>query len=297
MENPRITLIVNPKYEGNTALMAFLRTLPDTFADGGTVLWNKRNQIRRFVITNGNEKAGNEADTGETSADRGGSITLVVKKYKHPNVFLKIGALFSQTKAEKAYRNGMELIRRGFLTPEPVACLEIMGTVFIKEDYLVTLNTDWRPIADALERPDWNKSLASDFGRFAARLHQHGILHNDLNKTNVLYNVGTDFQLIDNNRMRFLPPVSKPADKAQAPPQKYQMPSDKACMENLTRFTGNLALFSFVAEAYARARGLDADLWSRRALRQKRRHDRRWHLKKALAHPIRTLKRQRNNRL
>lgn len=66
-------------------------------------------------------------------------------------------------------------------------------------------------------------------------------------------------------------------------------------MENLTRFTGNLALFSFVAEAYARARGLDADLWLPRALRQKRRHDRRWHLKKALAHPIRTLKRLRNN--
>lgn len=271
----KMRLIVNPKYEGNTALMRFLRALPAEFDSTGSVLWNKRNQIRRFVIT---------------------SLTLVVKKYKRPNVFQKIGALFSHTKAEKAYRNGLELIRRGFLTPEPVACLEIRGAVFIKEAYLVTLNTDWPPIANELDRPDWNKSLATAFAQFAARLHQQGVLHNDLNKTNVLYNVGADayrFQLIDNNRMRFLPQVSMSTDKGQAPSQKYQIPSDRDCMENLTRFTGNLALFSFVAEAYACARELDADLWSCRALRQKRRHDRRWRLKKAFAHPIRTLKRKR----
>lgn len=293
----KIRLIVNPKYEGNTALMGFLRALPDTFAGEGTILWNKRNQIRRFTVAGVGEMSGDAADAGDASTDGSGSLTLVVKKYKRPNVFQKIGALFSHTKAEKAYRNGLELSRRGFLTPEPVACLEIKGAVFIKEAYLVTLNTDWPPIADELDRPDWNKSLATAFAQFAARLHEQGVLHNDLNKTNVLYNkVGADayrFQLIDNNRMRFLPQVSMSTDKGQAPSQKYQTPSDRDCMENLTRFTGNLALFSFVAEAYACARGLDADLWSCRALRQKRRHDRRWRLKKAFAHPIRTLKRKR----
>lgn len=256
-------LIVNPKYEDNAALMRFLRALPAEFDSTGSVLWNKRNQIRRFVIT---------------------SLTLVVKKYKRPNVIQKIGLLFRRTKAEKAYRNGLELMRRGFLTPEPVACLEIKGRLFIKETYLVTLNTDWPPIADALDRPDWNKSLATAFAQFVARLHQQGVLHNDLNKTNVLYNVGAgiSFQLIDNNRMRFLP--------------LGQTPSPRDCMENLTRFTGDLVLFSFVAEAYVRAKvgaGFNAcppvDAW----LRQKRCHDRRWRLKKAFAHPIRTLKQMR----
>lgn len=325
MENPKIRLFVNPKFGNNAPLMRFLNALPATFPNGGEVLWNKRNQIRRFIVAAGGEVGGKLADgaikhddvdescgdgaqnggeRGKKSVGADAVLTLVVKKFKHPNVFQKIGALFGSSKAEKAFKNGIELLVRGFLTPQPVACIVIKGRVFIKEAYLVTLNTDWPPIADELECSHWNKDLAADFARFAARLHEQGVLHNDLNKTNVLYkkvageteagvrNAECEqrypyggsgghycFQLIDNNRMHFLP--------------LGQMPSQKECMENLTRFTGDYGLFSFVAEAYARARNLDAEVWLRRALRQKRLHDRCWRRRKAIVHPIRTLKRKR----
>lgn len=264
-----MSLIINPQYKGNTVLTHFLQTLPQSFSRGGTSLWNKRNQIRRFRIQESDKEAA--------------PLTVVVKKYKHPNIFQRIASLFSKGKARKAYLNGLELIRRGFLTPLPVACLEIRRFGILQRGYFVSEPIDWPPVAEDFDRPDWDKSLACAFAGFAAALHTAGVLHGDLNKTNVLFRKDPDggflFQLIDNNRMRFLP--------------KGQLPSDKACMENLTRFTGNLELFSFVAREYAVARGLNADCWTRRAVAQKHRHDRRWRRRKMITHPIRTFRRMR----
>lgn len=266
----------NPAYNNNREVAQFLRNLPQRFCEGGTAVWRKRNEIRLFQL------GGKDGATP--------SLHLAVKRFGRLNIIKKIIYSLSKSKARKAFLNSMELRRRGFLTPDPVACVEERKHGLITGAYYVSLATDWPPIADELEKSDWNRPLAVALARFAAHLHEQGVIHDDFNKTNVLYNKvyvpdslsGEQtyrFQLIDNNRMRFL--------------SQGSVPTDEECMENLTRFTGDISLFAFVVSEYATARGLDPDEWTRRAIRQKRLHDRNWRRRKAITHPIRTIRRNR----
>lgn len=249
-------VLINPRYAENKELQTFIENLPASFENGGTILWDGRNKIRSYAV--------------EASMAEG---VMVVKKFKHLSLIQKVVYAMRTHKARKAYMNGLELVKRGFSTPEPLACVEIKNGPWLQNAYYLSGATSLPCIEDLTDRDDWDKNLTKAFARFAAELHERGVLHHDLNDTNVLYakdaEGGYTFTLIDINRMKFYAPgVAIPI---------------KECIENITRFTGRLDLFEYVAREYAEARGFDVEAFAQRAVAQKRQHDRNWYRRKRLS--------------
>ena len=210
---------------------------------------------------------------------------VVVKRFRRPNIMQKIVyTFFRKTKAYRAFHNGEELIRRGFATPKPIKYIETRRYGLIDYCYYIT-GTDFNPpIEDLTDRDDWDSAMAAAFGRFVAQLHSKGVLHHDLNDTNVRFilrlaqemgyegyesSEGSErftFSLIDINRMTFYP-----LDK--------EIPL-RVCLDNLTRFTGRYDLFEYVVREYAKTRGLDIEATAALALKIKTKHDRNWRRRK-----------------
>lgn len=257
---------VNPKYADRKGLRKYMEALPQSFWQGGEILWNKRNKIKAFDLP--------------TDCDGEQPYTIVVKRFKHLNIIQKLIYFFRPNKARRAFLNGMELVKRGVNTPDPIAAVEIKAGLWLNEAFYICDETTLQSIENETDRDDWNRQLAAAFANYVAILHDKGVLHNDLNDTNVLFQLDQDgsyhFSVIDINRMTFYP-------------EDTTIP-DKQCIENLTRFTGRLDLFEYVVHEYAKVRGLETETWVSMAIRQKRRHDRNWRRRKALLHPIKHLK-------
>lgn len=246
---------INPRY---SQLGSFIERLPEVSEQEGNVVFRGRNVIKSFLVP-----------TSE------GDMTVVVKRYKRPNIFQKIGySFFRSTKACRAYENALELQRRGFATPEPYGYIELREKGLIDYCYFISAVDDSHPISEQLnDIEEFNHALAADYARFVAQLHQQGIIDIDLNSGNVLYQLQADgsytFSLIDINRMDFYtgyPPLAE-------------------CMENLTRFTGRMDVFEYVAREYVKARGMGEDM-VQRFVDAKIVHDRNWKRRKAITHPF-----------
>lgn len=225
---------INPHYREDKELTRFVKELPKVFQTAGDDVYRGRNHIKSF-------------DTKSQAMSR-----VVAKKFK-PLGMVK-GLIYNYlrtTKAFRAYHNGLQLLSRGIDTPTPLAYLEWREGPLVRVCYYVTSEVRLSPIRDGLWTPEcYDERMARDFASFALSLHQRGILHHDLNSTNVLYRgnreTGYSFELIDINRMDFTP--------------VDQMPTLRQCMENITRFTNSLEVFRRVARLYIEARGLDPKL-------------------------------------
>lgn len=249
-------------------------TIRDTFAQQGTLLYNGRNQVKLMRL-----------DLGDTAPTE-----VVVKRFMCRNIFQRIAyTFFSHSKARKAYDNAMRLIKLGINTPHPYAYVEYKSSLLLKECYYISGVDTGRDLAELLPvhgNAPYSVALADAFGAFVAQLHHQGIIHHDLNSTNVRFHTNDNehytFSLIDINRMRFYPANSIPL---------------YARLENLTRFTGRCDITRYVANAYAKAYGEDPEHFTQLASRVKQRHDRRWRRRKAITHPIRTLREATNRGL
>ena len=253
---------LNPSYQKYSELNAYINNLPESFERSGVLIWNGRNKIKVVNITMNDVKK------------------MVVKRFKRPNLIQKIGYLFRSHKARKSYENGMEMIRRGINTPEPIAFVEFRKGLFLTDAYYISKELeDCTEIRDAFEKEEWDKDVAKALAQFFAQLHKRGILHNDMNNTNIFFSKqdgDIHFTLIDINRVTFY-------DSIQEIPMKERS-------ENMTRFCGRYDLFLFIAKKYASACGiLDPEQWAKEALMQKKQHDRNWNRRKALTHPLRTI--------
>ena len=163
------TIQINPKCTHNDMLCSFSNNLPDSFVDGGEILWNGRNAIKAFDIDNTDSR-------------------IVVKRFKHPNFIQQIGYTIRKHKARKAFENGMELISRGIDTPTPIAFAEYRNNGFIKDAfYICDELVGYTEIRQDIERSDWNRDVIKALAHFFAQMHKAGILHHDLNNTNILY--------------------------------------------------------------------------------------------------------------
>lgn len=246
-------IIINQKYN---KLGSFIERIPDVFEKDGQMIFRGRNVIKSFILQVDGEKR-----------------TVIVKRYKRPNIFQKIGySFFRSTKAYRAYENALELQRRGFSTPEPYGYVETRKNGFIDYCYFICDVDNSHPISEQLNDPEeFNHAMAADYARFVAQLHQQGIIDIDLNSGNVLYQSQFDgsytFSLIDINRMNFYtgyPPLAE-------------------CIENLTRFTGRMDVFEYVAREYVKARRMGEDM-VQRFVDAKIVHDRNWKRRKAITH-------------
>ena len=239
-------VVVCPEYQ---SLNEWLLQIPRLFSDNqGELLFNGRNQIRLFEVN------------GEK---------LVVKRFKRNDIFkMLIYTFFRKNKARRSYENAIELRKRGFYTPTEIAYIECSTCGLVTQVYYICAYTDGQPIRPRLiEQDPFDESLAVVYARYVASLHEAGVLHRDLNPTNVLVDAENHFELIDINRMRFFDgPVPK-----------------NDCMENLTLFYWLTPAYRFILNEYAHQRGwTDADITE--AIRVKERHDKRWIRRKKITH-------------
>ena len=244
-----MNVIVSSEYE---YLNAWLSQVPRLF-DGnqGELLYSGRNQIRRFDVD---------------------GQQLVVKRFKRNDILKAvIYTFFRENKARKSFENACQLRGRGFTTPREVAYIEERSMGLLRQVYYICRYTDAEPIRPRLiEQDPFDRELAIVYACYVASLHEAGVLHRDLNPTNVLVNAENHFELIDINRMQFF---DGPVPKAE-------------CMENLTLFYWLTPAYRFILDEYARQRGwTDEDVAE--AIRVKERHDRRWIRRKKITHPFR----------
>lgn len=248
---------ISPKYKDNESVKRFIETLFTIFPKEGKILYNKRNTIKSF-----------ELDSNDSVLKE-----VVVKRYKKPNLIQKISySFFRGSKAKRAFNNAIELRKRGIDTPQEIAYVEEWKSGFFKYGYYISGSDNAPPIREHLIEPEnFDQVMAYDFAVFAANLHKKGILHHDLNSTNVLYhhsdNEHYTFSVIDINRMDFF--------------YNGEVPEKEVCFDNLTRFTGRMDLFEFVLCRYIEARGWDINSSLQEAICIKNKHDEQWRKRKA----------------
>lgn len=239
-------IVICPEYQ---YLNNWIHQIPRLFATGdGDLLFKGRNQVRLFEVE---------------------GKKLVVKRFKRNDIIKRIVySFFRESKARRSYENAVLLRKRGFCTPHEVAYIEETSLGLISQVYYVCEYTDSQPIRPRLiKQTPFDEKLAVVYAQYVASLHAAGVLHRDLNPTNVLVDAENHFELIDINRMRFFDgPVPK-----------------NDCMENLTLFYWLTPAYRFILKEYARQRGwTEADIAE--AIRVKERHDKRWIRRKKITH-------------
>ncbi len=239
-------IVISPEYE---RYADFIAGLPSRFEREGELLYFGRNTVKRY-----------------TSPDGG---LWVVKRYRKPSPLQAMIYTFARKgKAERAFRNAGLFRAGGISTPHEIAYIEEKEHGLLSCSYYICENTYARPIAERLETDDFDRPLADAFAAFVADMHIRGIMHNDLNPGNVLYEEREGnfvFSVIDINRAWFS------TDGKACPTYK--------CLENLTLFTGRMPLFEYVARRYVQCRGWRGDMVVA-AVDRKIKHDRRWRRRK-----------------
>lgn len=236
----------------------------ERFPKEGKVIYSGRNTVKLMTI-----------------ATEQGMQDVIVKRFSCRNIFQKIAySFFSRSKAYKAYHNAIMLESLGFNTPKAFAYVEYRSHCLLKECYYISdidHGTDLATLLPVHGNDVFSAPLADAFGKFVATLHSKGVIHHDLNSTNVRYTIDNDggfsFSLIDINRMKFFP-------------QGTTIPMNE-CLENLTRFTGRVDIVEYVARSYARYRGLNEESFAKQAVAVKIAHDKAWKRRKKITHPFR----------
>lgn len=253
----RKKIVINNRLADNETFVSFVNSLSDIFSKQGDTLYDARNVIKSYDL-----------DTDDSTLSR-----VVVKRFRKPNFIQRIVyTFFRKSKAERAFHNGARLLERGISTPENLAYVETYQNHLLAYGYYVTGVDSAPPIRDLLLTPkEFDRPLADAFAMFVARLHEKGILHNDLNSTNVLYHQQDDgtytFSVIDINRMKFYP--------------LGETPTLYECMDNMTRYCGDMQLFEYVARRYTKCRQLDVESTVKKMIAVKNRHDEQYRRRKS----------------
>mgnify|MGYP003304570307 CR=1 FL=1 len=209
---------INPQYD---MMREWITALPTTFATQGEVIYDARNQIR--VI---------DSPWGKVN----------VKRYCQPNLFNRFIYLVRRTKAERAYRNAFRLRQYGIDTPETIGYI-LCNKGLIKESYLVTRQMENREMLYMLGdgKIEGRETMLDAFAKFAAKMHDCGVLHKDFSPGNILtqqVDGEWQFALVDINRIYF-----------------GKVGAQKGC-RNFARLWGTKALFEYIAPRYAQQRHL-----------------------------------------
>ena len=218
----RMKVIVAP---GFMPLAQELHQLPRLFGQQGQLLYDGRNRVKAITLA---------------------GTPVVVKRFKRPNIIQRVVyTFFKKSKAERAYRYAAMMRQRGVLTPQEVAYVEISRHGLLADCSFVSLPCHLPPLSSLLRRADFDRGVARQLGVAVARWHEVGVLHGDLNLTNILYEQDhrghCRFWLIDTNRSTF--------DHA----------TYLSCVNNIMRLSHDRPLLQYVVAAYAETRGWDTE--------------------------------------
>ena len=262
---------INEQYTAMQEVQDFVTHLPALFeAKGKQLFANGRNVLKVFEVVKGHPVLGK----------------VVVKRFHARNIFQTIAySTFTTSKAQRAFHNGLKLLECGLSTPEPIAYAEERNGGMLRYCYYLTAFTEAKSVRTALD-VDFNKPLAKSFAQFIAQLHQHGLVHHDLNFDNVLYQenqstlnskpstLNYHISVIDINRLTI-----HPANQLTL----------ADCKDDFVRWTDRKDLLQYVVEEYAKERGLNEQETLEEVMRLKAIHDRNWHRRKKLTHKLKHL--------
>ena len=137
------------------------------------------------------------------------NIQTVIKAFKIPHLINQVVyAYFRDSKAKKSYRNGIELIKRGISTPEPIGYIEYYKLGLFEKSYFLSIYEPYDfTIREALHHKlsDYKDVLIS-FAKFTYSLHVKGVWHVDYSPGNILIRKKEneyEFFIVDINRMDF----------------------------------------------------------------------------------------------
>ena len=174
-------IVINPKY---SFLSQYINQIPEHFESLTEVLYKDRNVIKADKISN---------------------VEVVIKSFHRNYLSNRIRyTFFHPSKAKRAFDNGMELIKRGFLTPDPVAFIERFEYGLMNESFFICLRSDFTKLE--FHFTSGGEQLMKDLAKYTFNLHESGIYHMDYSNGNILCKKDGDhyqFSLVDNNRMTF----------------------------------------------------------------------------------------------
>ena len=215
-----IKILINPNYKFiSSSLYSIID--PDFFKQQGELLFTSRNTIKRFCL---------------------GGIDIVVKRYGHITSFNRLMySTFRKSKAMRAYQHASQLRELGISTPEEIAMIETYKNGILQDYYFVSASSSYHSMAIHRDKGFDRESmypLIDAMVEWIVKLHDKGILHQDLNVSNILYkelaNGDFDFQIIDNNRMKF-----------------SKNPSMNVRLKNLCRLSVDLELHNYILKQYS----------------------------------------------
>ncbi|WP_080902561.1 lipopolysaccharide kinase InaA family protein [Parabacteroides sp. Marseille-P3160] len=222
--------IINPEYKQYTS---FIHQIPDRFAQGGTTIYQGRNEIKVFDIE---------------------GTLLNVKQYKVPIWINRLAYTYLRPpKSVRAYAYALKLLNLGFETPRPIASILLKRGGLIERSYFVSLQSPYERCFYEFGEGGiaGREDIIVAFAKYTARLHEAGIYHQDYSPGNILFHKEQNliyFSLIDLNRMAF-GPVS--LEKGY---------------RNFARLWGKEDFFRLLAREYATARGADIETATRKIL-------------------------------
>lgn len=215
-------LVINPDY---ASMKEFIGNFPELFAAGeGEIVDSRRNVIRLFNTQMGD---------------------WIAKQYKKP-VFIQrfIYSFFRKTKASRAFEYSLRLRNLGINCPEPIAYIEEKKVLFTYGYFIYLKCNDPFVYPQLVEKKDYDRDLASAVAGYLAEIHAKGVIHGDMNLTNILYRKDDDhydFTVIDVNRCKFKRELTK-AD----------------CYKDLRRVSHRRDLYEYIIAKYASLRGWSA---------------------------------------
>ena len=190
-------LVVHPEFN---LLNEWIKEIPVFFSTQGETIYKARNELKVY-----------NTDFGK----------IVVKSFRIPHIINRIAYSFLRfSKARRSYAYSLEILKRGFQTPQPVAYLELFKTGLLSESFYISAYSDYV----LMRNFNFNKKLTEEdtgilkaFACLTARLHEKEIYHPDYSNGNILYKKEGEnifFDLVDVNRMQFKKVTEKMAYKS-----------------------------------------------------------------------------------
>ncbi len=224
-------VLTNPTYG---YLQEYIESVPFTFEGNGDLIYAARNVLKKQYVND---------------------LTLVVKSFKKPFLLNRIAySFFRKSKALRSFMYSMEIKRLGFLTPDPVAMIEIYKNGLISNSYYICRYDTGETVRQVMEgKVEGNEALLTAFARYTAALHEKGILHLDYSPGNILFNRLPDgefqFSIVDVNRMKLLSEID----------------CETVC-QNMRRLCISREVLAFIMKEYASVRGWDTELVVKKAI-------------------------------
>jgi len=178
-------IVENPKHK---QFSDFVKTIHQHFDKAGTIIYQKRNEIRVFDVC---------------------GVRINVKRFKIPHLLNRIVYTFvRKSKARRSFQYAIRLKEMGIETPEPVAYVLTKRGGLLHYSYYISLQVDHYRALSVVGEGIMNdhEPVLEALASFTADIHKKGIYHKDYSSENILFKEtdgDVSFCLIDLNRIRF----------------------------------------------------------------------------------------------